>query len=510
MHAGDERALFAVLEGRLETSTLVDGIERVVGGRSAGDLIGEVPIALGDDVPVRVPRRRADAPHADRGADLPRASRPRARRRGAGSGELARGADRRPAGHRRRPAAAARDRGRAPLGRVVRAAAPVPRPQPGHVPVDHARHGGRGGAVGRPAAGRRGLPGHPRGRRQDRGAAAPDAGSPSCSASAPRRTRRSTTRSIVGAGPAGLAAAVYGASEGLRTIVIEREAPGGQAGTSSRIENYLGFPSGVSGDELAGRALLQARRLGAEILVTRSITRIDPATRQVHLDGGDVLSAKTIVLACGVSWRQPADRGVRPARRQGHLLRRGAQRGVERARPRRPHRRRGQLGRPGGAVLRRATRARVTILCRGERLEKSMSRYLVDQIATRPNITAIFGAEVGGGARRRVARGDRRARPGDGRDDHGSTPAASSSSSAPTPRPAWLPPEIALDDKGYVLTGSDVRRGRALAARPRPLPPGDERPRHLRVRRRPLRARSSASPPPSARAAWRSRSSTST
>ena len=114
---------------------------------------------------------------------------------------------------------------------------------------------------------------------------------------------------IVGAGPAGLAAAVYGASEGLRTIVIEREAPGGQAGTSSRIENYLGFPSGVSGDELSSRALQQARRLGAEILVTRSITRIDAATRQVHLDGGDVLQARTIILACGVAWRHLAIEG---------------------------------------------------------------------------------------------------------------------------------------------------------------------------------------------------------
>jgi thioredoxin reductase (NADPH) len=108
----------------------------------------------------------------------------------------------------------------------------------------------------------------------------------------------------VGAGPAGLAAAVYGASEGLRTIVVEREAPGGQAGTSSRIDNYLGFPAGVSGDELASRALQQARRLGAEILVTRSILRIDADTRQVHLDGGDVLRARTIILACGVSWRR--------------------------------------------------------------------------------------------------------------------------------------------------------------------------------------------------------------
>ncbi len=133
---------------------------------------------------------------------------------------------------------------------------------------------------------------------------------------------------IVGAGPAGLAAAVYGASEGLRTIVVEREAPGGQAGTSSRIENYLGFPSGVSGDELASRALQQARRLGAEILVTRAITRIDAATRQVHLDGGDVLRARTIILACGVAWRQLAIDGLRPARGQGHLLRRGAQRGA--------------------------------------------------------------------------------------------------------------------------------------------------------------------------------------
>ena len=156
---------------------------------------------------------------------------------------------------------------------------------------------------------------------------------------------------IVGAGPAGLAAAVYGASEGLRTIVVEREAPGGQAGTSSRIENYLGFPSGVSGDELASRALQQARRLGAEILVTRSIARIDAATRQVHLDGGDVLRARTIILACGVAWRQLVDRRVRPARREGHLVRRGAQRGGEHARPGRPHRRRGQLGRAGGAVL---------------------------------------------------------------------------------------------------------------------------------------------------------------
>jgi thioredoxin reductase (NADPH) len=111
---------------------------------------------------------------------------------------------------------------------------------------------------------------------------------------------------IVGGGPAGLAAAVYGASEGLRTIVVEREAPGGQAGTSSRIENYLGFPSGISGDELASRALQQARRLGAEILVTRSVARIDPTMRAVFLDGDDVIRARTFILATGVTWRRLA------------------------------------------------------------------------------------------------------------------------------------------------------------------------------------------------------------
>ena len=110
---------------------------------------------------------------------------------------------------------------------------------------------------------------------------------------------------IIGGGPAGLAAAVYGASEGLRTLVVEREAPGGQAGESSRIENYLGFPSGVSGDELASRAISK-RGGSAEILVTRSVDRIDPITREVFLDGGDVVRARTVILATGVTWRRLA------------------------------------------------------------------------------------------------------------------------------------------------------------------------------------------------------------
>ncbi|HEX9170724.1 MAG TPA: FAD-dependent oxidoreductase, partial [Roseiarcus sp.] len=109
---------------------------------------------------------------------------------------------------------------------------------------------------------------------------------------------------IIGGGPAGLAAAVYGASEGLRTIVVEREAPGGQAETSSRIENYLGFPSGISGSELASRAHRQAKRLGAEIIVARRIVRIDPHARSIDLDNEETLHARTVIVASGVSWRR--------------------------------------------------------------------------------------------------------------------------------------------------------------------------------------------------------------
>ena len=158
---------------------------------------------------------------------------------------------------------------------------------------------------------------------------------------------------VIGGGPAGLAAAVYGASEGLRTLVIEREAPGGQAGTSSRIENYLGFPSGISGDDLADRALRQAKRLGAEILITRrDIEKIDTDTprhssrrREFASDADDHHRHRRELAA-------PGNRRLRQPDRQGDLLRRGAERGEPDARARRPSHRRRELGRPGSNVLR--------------------------------------------------------------------------------------------------------------------------------------------------------------
>src|SRR5204863_7596029 len=111
---------------------------------------------------------------------------------------------------------------------------------------------------------------------------------------------------IVGGGPAGLAAAVYGASEGLRTVLVERAAPGGQAGQSSRIENYLGFPGGLSGSDLARRATDQARRLGAELLTVQDAAKlhVEGAGRLIELSGGGMLSANCVLVASGVSYRQ--------------------------------------------------------------------------------------------------------------------------------------------------------------------------------------------------------------
>jgi thioredoxin reductase (NADPH) len=260
---------------------------------------------------------------------------------------------------------------------------------------------------------------------------------------------------IVGAGPAGLAAAVYAASEGLETIVIEREAPGGQAGTSSRIENYLGFPSGVSGEELSSRALQQARRLGAEILVTRSITRIDAATHQVHLDGGDVLRAPTIILACGVRWRHPAIEGF------DRLAGKGIFYGAARSEAANTHGLDihiiGAGNSAGQAALFFSTHARrVTVVYRGETLEKSMSQYLVDQLATRANIDVLYRTEVV------AAHGDSSLEAIDVHDAATGETSRLESGGLFTfigadAETAWLRPEIALDPKGYVLTGSDVR-----------------------------------------------------
>ena len=206
---------------------------------------------------------------------------------------------------------------------------------------------------------------------------------------------------IVGGGPAGMAAAVYGASEGLSTLMVEREAPGGQAGTTSRIENYLGFPSGLSGADLARRALSQARRLGAELLASqevRTIRRNDPY-RTIVLEDGAEVSCQAVIIATGVSYRQltldGADRLAGAGLYYGAattdaILHRGAQVAVV-----------GGGNSAGQAAVHLSRFAeRVHLFVRGGELS-GMSQYLVDQIAeiplvsvhTRSSVTALHGTE---------------------------------------------------------------------------------------------------------------------
>ncbi len=200
---------------------------------------------------------------------------------------------------------------------------------------------------------------------------------------------------IIGGGPAGLAAAVYGASEGLRTLLLEREAPGGQAGTTSRIENYLGFPAGLTGADLARRAVAQATRLGAEILTPQEVQRIrreDPYCF-VTLGDGSELSCQALILAMGVQYRRLEAPGVDALIGLGVFY--GA--AITEALAFRDR----DVAVVGGgnsagqaAVYLAGFARRVTLVVRGGRLEAGMSQYLVDQIAARPTIQVRLNANV--------------------------------------------------------------------------------------------------------------------
>ncbi len=208
-------------------------------------------------------------------------------------------------------------------------------------------------------------------------------------------TRSEYDLTIVGAGPAGLAAAVYAASEGLRTVVLEAIAPGGQAGTTSMIENYLGFPNGISGSELATRAVAQARRFGAEILLARPLTRVskEGSRYRAELSDGTSLLGRTLLLASGVEWRRLDVPGIE------ELLGAGVYYGAG------PSEALGCAGSQvviigggnsaGQAAVRFSRYAlRVTLLVRGPDLAASMSKYLIDTISGIPNIEIRTGTQV--------------------------------------------------------------------------------------------------------------------
>lgn len=262
---------------------------------------------------------------------------------------------------------------------------------------------------------------------------------------------------IVGAGPAGLAAALYGSSEGLRTVLLEQNAPGGQAGTSSLIENYLGFPAGVSGEDLARRAATQARRFGAEMLIEEvvSLRREDPY-RFLRLADGSELSCKAVVLTTGVAWRKLDVPGIES------LLGVGVYYGAAKTEAATY---RGQdvcvvgAGNSAaqGALFFSRTARRVTLLVRGESLGKSMSRYLIDRIAATPNIEVLLHVDV------KAVRGDGHLAQVVIRDvgsgaERELDEAAMFIFIGARPRTEMVSGWVELDDKGFVLTGPDLAR----------------------------------------------------
>jgi thioredoxin reductase (NADPH) len=261
---------------------------------------------------------------------------------------------------------------------------------------------------------------------------------------------------VIGAGPAGLAAAVYGASEGLRTAVIERDAPGGQAAQSARIENYLGFPNGLSGADLSHRALTQAQRLGAELVFARAVERLEQrgCVHAVCFPDGTEIEARAIVIATGVSYRRMTADGL--AELTGRGVYYGAAASDARGTEGDDVYIVGAANSAGQAALHLARFARrVVLLVRGDSLAASMSRYLVERIEAAENIDVRLHTEVvrGGG------------------DEHLEWLELADRSTGEhervaasflyvfigaSPHTDWLGDGIARDERGFILTGTDV------------------------------------------------------
>jgi thioredoxin reductase (NADPH) len=262
---------------------------------------------------------------------------------------------------------------------------------------------------------------------------------------------------IVGGGPSGLAAAVYGASEGLRTVMVEREAPGGQAGQSSLIENYLGFPRGLTGSDLARRATDQARRLGAELLTIQDAVglRVEGAGRFVELSGGSSLSGNCVLVASGVSYRQMDAPGF--AELTGAGIYYGAAMVEARSCADQHVVIIGGANSAGQAAVFFADyAARVTMLVRAGSLAKGMSHYLVEQLEALPNVDVRTGAqavaaEASDGRLRRL-----RIREADG-SEHLEEADACFVFIGALPRTDWLDGVVARDERGFILAGPDAR-----------------------------------------------------
>lgn len=276
---------------------------------------------------------------------------------------------------------------------------------------------------------------------------------------------------IVGAGPSGLAAAVYGASEGLDVLLIETAAPGGQAGSTSKIENYLGFPTGVSGLELASRALHQAEKFGAKMMVAHSVTGLDCNSRpyQVVLDNGNKLTARTIVIATGAQYKKPnvtnlekfEGRGVYYGAtymesqlcEQEDIIVVGGGNSAGQA-----------------AVFLAQTARKVYMLVRSHRLSDTMSRYLIQRIEENPLIELHFKTEIVSLA------GDTHLESVTWQEKNGGQPSDHPIRhvfimAGASPRTEWLKSCLALDSKDFILTGRDLDGVAKAPAWTLPRPP---------------------------------------
>ena len=472
-----------MLEGRIEATRSVDGIDRLLGERMPGDVFGEVPISLGTVFPVgfraREPTRVMRIEPKDYHAVAAVAPEVAQEVGKLASHRMSGAAG--PSGPRRGAAAAARDRGRAAVGRAVLRPPALPRPQPDHftwlTPDEPDAAEQWGGPL--PADGDlpviRVVGGKTVVRPQLRRVAELLG-----LGTEPAAAEYDTV--IVGAGPSGLAAAVYGASEGLRTIVVEREAPGGQAGTSSRIENYLGFPVGRlrrRAREPRAAAGAPARRrdprhaeitridapraAGAPRRRRRAARRGRSSSRAASRGGGSTSRASTGSSARASSYGAARSEAPNVHGLDIHIV--------------------GAGNSAGQAAMFFSSHARsVTILCRGDGLEKSMSRYLIDQLASAGEHQRADADAGRRRARRGVARGDRRPQRATRGDETRLESGGLFIFIGADAETDWLPPEIALDPQGLRAD----RRGRAAsgrwAARARPVPARDERARDLRVR----------------------------
>ncbi len=261
---------------------------------------------------------------------------------------------------------------------------------------------------------------------------------------------------IVGGGPAGLAAAVYAASEGLSTVIVERDAPGGQAGQSAAIENYLGFPKGLSGSDLARRALAQASRFGAEMVLARDVVGFEARgpVRAVLFDGSGEIEARALIVATGVSYRRLEATGLE------ELTGRGVYYGADASDARQCQGDDvyvvGAANSAGQAALNLSRFAqRVVLVARPATLMDTMSQYLVERITSAPNIDVRYRSEVvagrGDGHLEALTIADR---------DSGRTEEVASSwlfvFIGASPHTEWLGPDVIRDDKGFVVTGQDL------------------------------------------------------